>query len=132
GVKFHDGTNFTAEDVKATYDRIRKPPPGVLSLREAAYADISGIETPDPATVVLKLSKPNASMLANFASPWNCIYSAAKLKADPRWPEKNVMGTGPFTFVENVRGSHWSGKRFDNYFREGQPYLDGFRAVFIQ
>src|SRR5829696_3915426 len=35
GVKFHDGSNFTAEDIKATYDRLRKPPPGVLSLREA-------------------------------------------------------------------------------------------------
>src|SRR5687768_13872167 len=39
GVKFHDGTAFTSEDIKATYDRLRKPPPGVLSLREATYSD---------------------------------------------------------------------------------------------
>src|SRR5688500_12603692 len=76
GVKFHDGSNFTSDDIKATYERIRKPPKGVLSLREAAYADIASIETPDAATVVFKLSKPNASMLANFASPWDCVYSA--------------------------------------------------------
>ena len=131
GVKFHDGTNFTAEDVKATYDRIRKPPPGVLSLREAAYADISSIETPDPATVVVKLSKPNASMLANFASPWDCIYSAARLKKDPKFPDRNIMGTGPFTFDEHVAGSHWRGRKFKDYFEKGKPHLDGFLAIFI-
>ncbi|HEV2007436.1 MAG TPA: ABC transporter substrate-binding protein, partial [Burkholderiales bacterium] len=50
GVKFHDGSTLTSEDIKATYDRIRKPPPGVKSLREETYADISAIETPDPLT----------------------------------------------------------------------------------
>jgi peptide/nickel transport system substrate-binding protein len=131
GVKFHDGTPFTSEDVKATYDRIRKPPPGVLSLREAAYADISAIETPDPATVVVRLSKPNASMLANFASPWDCIYSAARLKKDPKFPERNIMGTGPFTFDEHVAGSHWRGRKFKEYFEKGKPHLEGFLAIFI-
>ena len=126
GVKFHDGSSFTSEDVKATYDRIRKPPPGVLSLREAAYSDISTIETPDPATVVFKLSKPNASMLSNFASPWDCIYSAARLKKDPKFPERNIMGTGPFTFEEHVAGSHWRGRKFKDYFEKGKPYLEGF------
>jgi peptide/nickel transport system substrate-binding protein len=130
-VKFHDGTAFTSEDVKASYDRIRNPAPGVKSLRQAAYADIAAIETPDPLSVVFKLNKPNASMLATFASPWDCIYSAAKLKQDPKWPERNILGTGPFVFVEHAAGSHWVGKRFDGYFVKGQPYLDGFRAIFI-
>ncbi len=40
GVKFHDGSTFSSEDIKATYDRLRNPPPGVRSLREASYADI--------------------------------------------------------------------------------------------
>ena len=131
GVKFHDGTTLTSEDIRASYDRIRKPPPGVRSLREEAYSDIGSIETPDALTVVVKLKKYNASMLANFASPWDCIYSAAKLKQDPRWPERNVMGTGPFTFVEHVAGSHWSGRRFENYFEKGKPYLNGYLALFI-
>src|SRR5262249_6993398 len=96
-----------------------------------AFDDVAAIDTPDPQTVVFKLSKPNASMLANLASPWNCVYSAARLQADPRFPEKNVMGSGPFVFVEHVKGSHWSGKRFEQYFEPGQPYLDGFRAVFV-
>jgi len=132
GVKFHDGSAFTSEDVKATYDRIRMPPTGVVSLRKGAYADIASIETPDPHTVVFKLKGPNSAMLRLFASPWDCIYSAAKLKQDPKWPEKNVMGTGPFVFVEHAAGSHWVGKRFDGYFEKGKPYLDGYRAIFIR
>src|SRR5919112_31382 len=101
GVKFHDGSNFSSEDVRATYERLRKPPAGVLSLRQASYSDIASIETPDPNTVVFKLSKPNASMLANFASPWDCIYSAAKLQQDPNFPRANIMGTGAFRFIEH-------------------------------
>ncbi|HYH41237.1 MAG TPA: ABC transporter substrate-binding protein [Burkholderiales bacterium] len=131
GVKFHDGTTFSSEDIRATYDRLRKPPAGVLSLRQATYADIASIETPDPNTVIFKLSKPNASMLANFASPWDCVYSAARLKKDPKFPERNIMGTGPFTFDEHVAGSHWRGRKFKDYFQKGKPHLEGFLAIFI-
>jgi peptide/nickel transport system substrate-binding protein len=42
------------------------------------------------------------------------------------------MGTGPFVFVEHRNGAHWVGKRFDQYWEKGKPYLDGFRAVFIK
>src|SRR6186997_2436748 len=34
GVKFHDGTTFSSEDIKATYDRLRNPAQGVLSIRQ--------------------------------------------------------------------------------------------------
>jgi peptide/nickel transport system substrate-binding protein len=129
--KFHDGSPVTSADVKATYDRLRNPPPGVVSIRKATYEDITTIDTPDARTVIFKLKAPNASMLANFASPWDCIYSAAKLAQDPKFPEKNIFGSGPFTFVEHVRGSHWVGKRNDNFYLKDQPYLDGYKAVFI-
>ena len=132
GVKFHDGSAFSSADIKATYDRIRNPPKGVVSLRKEGYADITAIDTPDANTVVFKLKAPNASMLAMLASPWDCIYSAAKLKQDPNFPRQNIMGTGPFTFVEHAAGSHWVGKRFEDYFDKGKPYLDGFRAIFIR
>ncbi|HYC49136.1 MAG TPA: ABC transporter substrate-binding protein [Burkholderiales bacterium] len=131
-VKFHDGSAFSSADVKASYDRIRNPPQGVVSLRKAAYADIESIDTPDANTVVFKLKAPNAAMLSLLASPWDCIYSAAKLKADPKFPEKNILGTGPFTFVEHAAGSHWVGKRFDGFYEKGKPYLDGYRAIFIR
>jgi peptide/nickel transport system substrate-binding protein len=130
GVKFHDGTTLTSADVKATYDRLRNPPQGVVSTRQATFRDIGTIETPDANTVIFKMKSVNAAMLEHFASPWNCIYSAKDLAADPNAPKTKINGTGPFTFVEHVKGSHVSGKKNDNYFKKGLPYLDGFRGVF--
>ncbi len=131
GVKFHDGSTLSSEDVRATYERLRNPTRGVRSVRNASYADIASIETPDPLTVVFKLKKKNASMLTNFASPWDCVYSAAKLNQDPRYPERNITGTGPFTFAGHVAGSHWTGRKFEDYFEKGKPYLNGYVAIFI-
>jgi peptide/nickel transport system substrate-binding protein len=131
GVKFHDGTPLTSEDVKASYERIMNPPAGVVSVRKGELADIASVAAPDPRTVVFALREVNASMLGFFASPWNCIYSAAKLKEDGNFPARNIVGTGAFRFVEHARGSHWVGQRFDGYFRPDRPYLDGFRAVFM-
>jgi peptide/nickel transport system substrate-binding protein len=130
GVKFHDGTPFTSADVKATYDRMRNPPQGVVSPRKATFDDIASIETPDPNTVVFKMKAVNASMLEHFASPWNCIYAAKDLAADPNAPRTKINGTGPFSFVEHVKGSHVAGKRNESYFKQGLPYLDGFKGVF--
>jgi len=130
-VTFHDGSKLTSEDVKATYDKIIKPPTGVTSPRASAYAAVESVSAPDPATVVFKLKFATASFQASLASPWNYIYSAAKLKADPKFYEKNIMGTGPFTFVEYVKGSHWAGKKNPNYFIKGKPYLDSYKGIFI-
>ncbi len=132
GVKFHDGSDFTAEDIKATYERIANPAPDVVSARKAQHQDIKEIETPDPHTVVFKLRQVNMSMLLHFASPFNCVYSAKKLKQNPRYPETEVMGTGAFKFVEYVKGSHWRAVRFDQYFRKDRPYLDGYKALFVR
>jgi len=131
GVKFHDGSSLTSEDIKASYDRIISPPDGVVSIRKAYYADLA-VEAPDPTTVVFKLKNQMAGVLEALASPFNCIYSAAKLKENPRYPETQIMGSGPFTFVEHVKGSSWEGKRFDNYFQQGKPYLDGYKIFFVK
>ena len=74
GVKFHDGSPLTAIDVKASYDKIIFPPPGVRSTRKTSYSAVQGVEAPDTETVVFKLKFPSASLLANLASPWNVIY----------------------------------------------------------
>uniref|UniRef100_A0A7V3JAG3 ABC transporter substrate-binding protein n=1 Tax=candidate division CPR3 bacterium TaxID=2268181 RepID=A0A7V3JAG3_UNCC3 len=132
GVKFHDGSLLTSRDIRATYEKIIFPPPGVISIRKAFYSVVDKIETPDDYTVVFRLKRPSASFLGSLASPWNYIYKADILAKDPRWYEKNIMGTGPFKFVEHVAGSHWVGKRHEGYFRKGKPYLDGYRAIFIR
>src|SRR5438105_8499817 len=130
GVKFHDGSDLTSADVKASYDRLRNPPQGVVSTRQATFGDIGTIETPDPLTVIFKMKSVNSAMIEHFASPWNCIYAAKDLAADPNAPKTKINGTGPFVFVEHVKGSHVSGKKNDNYFRKGLPYLDGFKGIF--
>src|SRR5689334_18285932 len=132
GIKFHDGSDLTSKDVKATYDKIIFPPEGVASARQASYGVVKSIEAPDPYTVVFQLKQISASFIANLASPWNWIYKADILAKDPRWYEKNVMGTGPFKFVEYVRGSHWVGKKNADYWDKGKPYLDGYRILFIR
>jgi peptide/nickel transport system substrate-binding protein len=103
----------------------------VKSLRKDAYRVVEVVEAPDPYTVRFRLKWPESSLLLNLASPWNWIYKADILAKDMRWYEKNVMGTGAFTFVEHVKGSHWVGKKNPNYWDKGKPYLDGYRAIFI-
>ena len=131
-VLFHDGSPLTSKDVKATYERIIRPPPGIVSARRVDYAAIATIATPDPQTVVFHLSWPDAAALESFASPWNGIYSAARLAEDPHFPDQHVLGTGPFVFVEHVKRQYWRGRRWDRYFRPGRPYLDGYRADFMK
>ncbi|HLQ06103.1 MAG TPA: ABC transporter substrate-binding protein [Verrucomicrobiae bacterium] len=135
-VKFHDGSTMTAADVLATYNKIIFPPTGVLSPRAGAYAPVDSISTTDASTVVFKLKYPSASILTNLASPWNFIYSAAKLNADIHWYEKNIDGTGPFTYVSNTKGQDWVGKKNPAYFGKDKdgtqlPYLDGYKALII-
>ncbi len=132
GITFHDGSVLSAKDVKATYDKIIFPPEGVVSARQASYAMVNSVEAPNDSTVVFRLKWAAPSLMANLASPWNPIYKADILAKDPKWYEKNVVGTGPFTFVEHVKGSHWVGKKNPNYFMKDRPYLDGFQAVFIR
>ena len=132
GVKFHDGSDLTARDVKASYDKIIFPPPGVGSTRKGQYSAVASVEAPNATTVVFKLKYPSGSLLAGLSSPYNFIYKADILAKDPNWFEKNIMGSGPFTFVEHVKGSHVVGKKNPNYWDKGKPYLDGFRAVFMR
>jgi peptide/nickel transport system substrate-binding protein len=131
GVKFHDGTDLTSADVKASYERIKDPPAGTISARRSQLADVVEIAAPDPRTVEFRLSRPNAAMPVYFASPWNCIYSAKMLAENPAYPARAVMGSGPFRFVEQIAGSEWRGRRFENYHRAGLPYLDEFRAISV-
>jgi peptide/nickel transport system substrate-binding protein len=130
-VRFHDGSTMTSRDVKASYDRIIFPAPGMVSSRKSTYSSVETVEAPRPDTVVFRLKWPEASFLASVSSPWNWIYKADILAKDPRWYETNVMGTGPFKFVEYVRGSHWVAKKNPDYWDKGKPYLDGYRAIFI-
>jgi peptide/nickel transport system substrate-binding protein len=132
GVKFHDGSEMTSRDVRATYEKIINPPPGITSARRGEYLQIETVQAPEPYIVAFKLKWPSPSFVHSLASPWNWIYKAEILERDVRWYEKNIMGTGPFIFVEHVTGSHWAGRRNPEYWDRGKPYLDGYQALFLR
>src|SRR5882724_13501949 len=71
-VKWHDGRPFTSRDVKYTFDVVREAPDAPAKLRLSArkdwYANVEGIEAPDPHTVVFKLKRPQPSFLLMLAS----------------------------------------------------------------
>src|SRR5580765_2202102 len=75
GVEFHDGAELTAEDVKATFERIAKPPPGISIPRSVLFKAVSEINARDKHTVEFKLSKPRPInfMMSAIASGWNVI-----------------------------------------------------------
>jgi len=131
GIKFHDGTALTSADVKATYDRLRSPPKGVISVRKALFSSISDISTPDANTVIFKLSEPDAFMMSGFASPFNAIYAEKDIKRDPRWHLKNVNGTGPYKFVSHSKGESWKAAKYDG-FHHGDNCLDGTEGFRIK
>lgn len=132
GVKFHDGSALTAADIKASYEHIIWPPKGVLSLRKAYFKAVDSISTPAAYTVVFKLKYPAASMLANFASPWNVIYPKKYLDQDPNYFKKKMLGSGPFKFKGYRRGATFEVVKNPNYWVKGRPYLDGVKFFFIK
>src|SRR2546421_1368804 len=130
GVKFHDGSLLTAEDVAATFSAIIFPPESVLSARVANFLMVDKVEAPDPSTVVFRLKFPTAAFLPSLANPFNWIYKKAILDKDPHWYEKNILGTGPFKFAHYETGQSVTGVRNPDYYQQGLPYLDGFVAIY--
>jgi ABC-type transport system substrate-binding protein len=129
GVQFHDGTDFTSADVKATYDRICKPPPGVSIPRTALFTTVKEINTPDKYTIEFKLAAPRAVnfMMSAFASGWNVVFSKKTLEENDYDLRKvlNIPGTGPFKTKRRVENEIWVMERNSNYWNNGLPYLDG-------
>ncbi|HJZ33348.1 MAG TPA: ABC transporter substrate-binding protein [Hyphomicrobiaceae bacterium] len=130
GVKFHDGSPLTAQDVAASWNKIVHPQPGVASARESNFVMVDSITAPDDETVVFKLKFATLTFVPALADPYAYIYSKKKLDQDMHWYEKNIMGSGPFKLTEYQVGQSIKGERNPDYYHPGQPYLDGFVAIF--
>ena len=130
GVKFHDGTPLTAQDVAASWNKIVHPPKGVASARQNNFVMVDTITAPDDETVVFKLKFATLTFLPALADPYTYIYSKKKLDQDMHWYEKNVMGSGPFRLTDYQVGQSIKGERNPDYYHPGQPYLDGFVGIF--
>jgi peptide/nickel transport system substrate-binding protein len=129
GVQFHDGAELTAEDVKATFDRISKPPPGISIPRSILFSAVSEIVARDKHTVEFRLAdpRPPAFIMSAIASGWNGIVRKKTLE-DNQYNLRRVVdipGTGPFKSKRRVENEVWEMERNPNYWNKGLPYLDG-------
>lgn len=100
GVTFQDGTPFSAQDVKFSYDRARGP--DSPNAQKPKYAEIASVDVIDPLTVRFTLTAPdgNFNILTSIGDA--AIVSAKSVATDATDP----IGTGPFKFVDWVKGDH--------------------------
>jgi peptide/nickel transport system substrate-binding protein len=123
-VKFHDGTPMTADDVIFS---IMKFHTEVSPRARPIFAKIKQATAPDPHTVVLTLDSPFEPFLLMFdatacAIVPKHIYDGTDYRTNPA--NQHPIGTGPFQFVEWQRGNFLRFKRFEDYWKPGEPYLD--------
>ena len=127
GVKFHDGSIMTVDDVVFSLDRIRDPK--LASYVGWMLAKVKDVTAPDATTVVITLSEPDALFEYALAATAAHVVSKKFVEANGDKygkPEVGSMGTGPFKFVEWKSGDHQTLARFDDYWDKanGGPYLD--------
>ncbi|RWL05283.1 MAG: ABC transporter substrate-binding protein [Mesorhizobium sp.] len=124
GVKFHDGTDFNADDVKFSLDRARAD--NSVNAQKGLFAAIDTVEVVDPATVRITLKNPQSSFLYNMG--WGDAVIVAPETADTN--KEKPVGTGPFRFQNWAKGSSITLIRSDAYW--GAPvslYKAEFRIV---
>lgn len=124
GVQFHSGRQFTSADVAWNLERVKDPKVGAGIL--AGYRrPLTGVETPDASTVVLKSDRPWPAAF-DFFQLFNIVDSETMNGSNPG---QTVGGTGPFMLIEWVQGDHITLKRNPNYWQSGKPYLDEIQAT---
>ncbi len=122
-VTFSDGEPLTSEDVKFTYDLIMDPANDTAPLRNYML-DVESVETPDPHTVIFKMSKPyyaNLMVVSDFEIYPKHIYEGEPLNNHPN--ARKPVGSGPYVFENWDTGQEIVIARNDNYWGE-TPLLD--------
>ncbi len=123
GVKWHDGADFTSADVAFTIFRLKEAHP----RGRITYQNVTAVETPDPHTAIVVLTKPAPYLITALSSSESPIvpkhvYETFKPQEQPKLAQ--TIGTGPFLLKEWAPGSHLIFERNPNYWDAGKPYLD--------
>jgi peptide/nickel transport system substrate-binding protein len=127
GVKFHDGSDFSADDVVTTFDRIIFPEKyeGMTSVSQSLFDAIGGIEKVDDYTVKFTLSKPRVWQFDLFSMTSAVIYPSDVLEAKNYDLKTEVApGTGPFKLVDHKQAEVWEFEANAEYWNPELPYVD--------
>jgi len=123
GVKFHDGTPFTAKDVKATFDRVLDPARKMTA--RGNHAKIKSVEVVDDYTVRFKTDGPYPLFVERLTAQVMQSEKVIREKGD-QWMAENPIGTGPYKLVKwNRKQEHlmvrnddyWGTKAYYKYLR---------------
>src|SRR3954447_3830917 len=131
GIKFHDGTDFKADAVKANLDRVLNPE-NKLKRYGLYNNNIAKVEAVDDYTARITLKTAFSPFINLLAHPSTVMISPAALK---QYGNKDIafhpVGTGPFKFVEWKQTDYLKVAKFDGYWRKGYPKVDSitFRPV---
>lgn len=122
GLTFHDGTTLDAEAVKANFDRMLDPDTG--SPRASELGPVTSVEATGSLSFTITLSEPYAPFLSVLTNRAGMMVSPTALEELGEDFGNQAVGAGPFRVVNWVKNSELELAAFDNYWREGQPYLD--------
>lgn len=120
GVKFHNGREMVADDVKYSLERMLDPKTG--SRRRINLEIISKLQAVDRYTLKVTLKNRFSPFLTYLATVYAAIIPKESVNPDGKITQP--LGTGPFVFVEYVKNDRFKIKRFDSYWKKGLPYLD--------
>ncbi|MGL4729956.1 MAG: ABC transporter substrate-binding protein, partial [Clostridium sp.] len=128
GVKFHDGSEFNAEAVKANYDFARTNP-NFGNIK--ALANAKSIDVIDENTVVFTYSSPYFAYLMDFCYPDVMPIVSPKIIEQGNYQTmKGSVGTGPYVYSEFKNGEYTKLEKNKNYWGE-KPYYDEILIKYI-
>ena len=115
GVKFHNGDELKAEDVKFSLERANTPRGSHI---HEYSKDLDNVEIVDDYTVILHLKDVNFPFFSSLSHSWGSIVNKKVVEAAGEDYGMNPVGTGPFKFKEWAKGDHYTFERFDDYWGE--------------
>ena len=136
GVKFHNGRELTAEDVKWSIERAVRPETqspgqgffnmiaGFADVTSGKAKELSGIEVVDPRTVRFTLSRPDATFLHVMALNFGFAVPKEEVEKYGQDFGKHPVGTGAYKMTEWTLGQRVVYERNSDYYKKGLPKLD--------